>query len=450
MPEADQAAESRRTGHRRPIFYGWWVIAIAFVTMGVAVASRTSFSVLFPEILAEFGWSRGLTAGAFSTGFLISTAMLPVIGLLMERHGPRLVIPLGGFLVALGFVLVTFVTTPWTFYATMSLLIVNGSMAMAYIVHSIFLPAWFVRNRGLAIGLAFSGVGVGSILLLPAMQWLIELASWRTACLVMAGFVAVVIIPLNALFQRGNPKDMGLEPDGGPPRQRPGKAASPAPDPIVDKAWAAVDWTLARAARTARFWWVAAAFFCGLFAWYAIQAHQTQFLIESGFDPGVAVTALGLVALFGIFGQISLGWLSDRLGRELAWSLSLAGFAGSYALLVLLHEAPSEVLLYAMVACQGLLGNGLAALFGAIMTELFSGRHIARIVSVLSLSGNVGGAAGAWFLGFVHDLTSSYLLGFWVCIAASLLSIGGIWMAAPRRVRLVAGQAKRRAEAGTL
>ncbi len=447
MAEPDQ---NKTAEHRRPIFYGWWVVAIAFVTMGVAVAARTSFSVLFPEILAEFGWSRGLTAGAFSTGFLISTAMLPLIGIMMERYGPRLVIPLGAFLVATGFLLVTLVATPWAFYATMSLLIVNGSMAMAYIVHSIFLPAWFVRNRGLAIGLAFSGVGVGSMVLLPALQWLIDLAGWRTACLAMAGLVAVVIIPLNAFFQRGSPQAMGLEPDGGPPRQRAGRAPAPAPDPVVDRAWAEVDWTLAKAARTTRFWWVALAFFCGLFAWYSIQAHQTQFLIESGFDAGVAVTALGLVALFGIGGQISLGWLSDRLGREVAWTISLAGFAATYALLVLLNDRPSTMLLYAMVACQGLLGNGLAALFGAVMTEIFAGRQIARIVSVLSLSGNVGGAAGAWFLGFAHDLTSSYLLGFWVCLAASLVSIGCIWLAAPRRVRLVAGQAKRKAQAAQL
>lgn len=426
---------------RKPIFYGWWVIAIAFVTMGVAIASRTSFSLLYPEILAEFGWSRSITAGAFSLGFLISTAMLPVIGVLMDRSGPRLIIPLGALLVVTGYVLVTLIDSPWAFYASMGLLVINGSMAMSYIVHSMFLPAWFVRNRGLAIGIAFSGVGVGGYVLLPIMQDLIDDHGWRTACLAMAGLVALAIIPLNALFQRASPQEMGLEPDGGPAPMRDDR---PAPDPIVDRAWAETDWTLGRAARTSRFWWIFVGFFCALFAWYAIQAHQTQFLIEEGFSAIVAAEALGLVALFGIAGQITIGWLSDRLGREIAWSLSMAGFASCYIILVMMHGAPSRSLLYAMVAFQGLLGYGMAALFGAVMTEIFSGRHIARIVAVLSLSGNIGAALGVWFLGAVHDASGSYLFGFWVCFALALISIFCIWVAAPRKVRLVAGQAGRR------
>ncbi|GAB5467286.1 MAG: MFS transporter [Rhodospirillales bacterium] len=430
------------------IFYGWWVIAIAFVTLAVSVSARTSFSLLYPAFLEEFGWTRSTTAAAFSIGFLISTTLLPIIGTVMDRKGPRLVIPIGAVLVAAGFVLVTFIDTPLGLYATMGLLVVNGSLAMSYIVHSMFLPAWFVRNRGLAIGIAFSGVGVGAMIFLPAMQWIIDKEGWRTACLAMAALVLVVTVPLNALFQRGSPQEMGLEPDGGPPKGRRGAPPPPVADAIVDPAWVATDWTLRRAARTARFWWVAVAFFCGLFVWYAVQTHQTQYLIERGFDTQVAAQALGLVALFGIFGQITIGWLSDRYGREMSWTLSQAGFVATYALLLLMDSNSSLTLLYAMVACQGLLGYGLAALFGAVMTELFAGRQIARIVAVLSLLGNFGAALGVWFLGAVHDSLGSYLPAFWVCLLLALVSIVCIWKAAPRRVRLVAGQASRRAARG--
>ncbi len=429
---------------RKVIFYGWWVIAIAFVTMGLSIAARTSFSLLYPEILEEFSWSRNVTAGAFSLGFLVSTAMLPLIGVLMDRYGPRLVIPLGALLVVSGYVLVTLIDSPLAFYATMGLLAINGSMAMSYIVHSMFLPNWFVRNRGLAIGIAFSGVGVGGFLLLPIVQGLIDEHGWRTACLAMASAIALVIIPLNALFQRSNPTDMGLLPDGD---LEPKADQAPPPDPIVDRAWTEVDWTLARAARTARFWWIAVGFFSGLFTWYAIQAHQTQFLIERGFSSSVAAKALGLVALFGIVGQIAIGWLSDRLGREIAWTLSMSGFAACYLVLILLDTVPSTGLLYIMVAFQGLLGYGLAAIFGAVMTEIFAGRQIARIVAILSLSGNVGAAAGVWFLGFVHDTSGSYLTGFWVCLGFNAVSIICIWIAGPRRVRLVAGRAAKRSRA---
>jgi len=436
-----------RSQARPRIFYGWIVVAIAFVTMGLSISARSSFSLLFPEILDEFGWDRGLTAGAFSVGFVASTAMLPIIGLLMDRYGPRLLIPIGALLVSGGLVLLTRIETPLGLYATMGLLIVNGSMAMSYIVHSMFLPNWFVRNRGLAVGLAFSGVGVLGIVLLPAMQQVIDSHGWRTACLAVAALIVVTIIPLNVLFQRGDPELMGLEPDGGPGTDGEGLARS-RPDPVVDRHWVETEWTIGKAVATARFWWIVSGFFCGLFVWYGLQAHQTKFLIEAGFDTTLAASALGLVAFFGIAGQIGIGAFSDRAGREVAWTVALLGFAVSSALLIVLDSNPSPVLLYAMVASQGLLGNGLSTLFGAIITESFAGRRLASIFAMVSLGGNLGAGAGAWFLGASYDSFGSYVPAFWICIAASIVSIACMWMAAPRHVRLVAGQAEKRARRG--
>src|SRR5947207_13175028 len=78
-----------------PFFYGWVLVAIGFVTMAVGVNARTAFSLLFPAMLDEFGWDRGLTAGAFSFGFLVSAVVTPFVGRLMDQRGPRLVIELG-------------------------------------------------------------------------------------------------------------------------------------------------------------------------------------------------------------------------------------------------------------------------------------------------------------------------------------------------------------------
>ncbi len=430
-------------------FYGWIVVAIAFVTMGVGVTARSSFSLLFPEILAEFQWERATTAGAYSLGFALSTAMLPVIGFLMDRYGPRLVIPLGALLVGGGLMAMPLITTPFGLYVTVGLLVVNGSMAISYIVHSMFLPSWFVRNKGLAVGLAFSGVGVLGIVLLPVLQTIIDSYGWRTACLVMGLAVIVILVPLNALFQRASPDLMGLLPDGD--RQSPDdqtENATRSPNVIVDRIWTETDWTLRRAAGTARFWWINGGLTGGLFVWYGVQVHQTKFLIEAGFDPKFAATALGLVAFFGIAGQIGIGALSDRIGREIAWSIALGGFAVSSTLLIMLDGNPSTVLLFAMVAVQGLLGNGMSALFGAIITEIFSGRHLASIFAMISLGGNLGAAAGAWALGYFYDITGSYVTGFTICVGCSLFSIVCMWMASPRRVRLVAGRAAQRARNG--
>ncbi|MEO1686957.1 MAG: MFS transporter, partial [Pseudomonadota bacterium] len=375
--------------------------------------------------------------------FLASTAFLPVVAWLMARGGPRLTIPVGGALVALGFLAARWVTTPLELYLAFGLLAVNGSMAMSYIGHSMFLPNWFVRNRGLAVGVAFAGVGVLGAGLLPALQWAIDTQGWRTACLWVAGVVAVAVIPLNALFQRARPEDMGLHPDGDA-APRPG---GPAPvEAVVDRAWADTDWTLGRALRTRRFWLIALAYFCGLFVWYALQVHHTRHLQQAGFDGETTAAALGLIALGSVAGQIGLGALSDRLGRELAWSLALLGFAGASALMLAITR-PDPALLWTMVAVQGLIGQGFAALFGAIPAEVFAGKRFPAIFSAISLIANMGAAAGVFGLGWLFDLNGDYAAGFRICVALSLLSIALMWLAAPRKVRLVAGVARRRAAA---
>src|SRR4249920_3156874 len=168
---------------RLPFFYGWMIVAVTFVTMAIGVNARTAFSLFFPPIISEFGWERGVTAGAFSFGFVVSGAVSPLIG----RN-------------------------------------------------------WFIRRRGLAIGLAFAGVGIGSVTLLPWVQHMIEQTGWRTACTAMGILILVVLAPINLLLRK-RPEDMGLLPDG----DAAPSATSAAPrSNVVDPVWANTDWTLRR------------------------------------------------------------------------------------------------------------------------------------------------------------------------------------------------------------
>src|SRR5207237_70102 len=203
----------------------------------------------------------------------------------------------------------------WHLYLTLGVLVAGGTVCLGYTGHALFLPNWFVRRRGLAIGIAFSGVGVGSIVILPWLQRLIAGAGWRTACLAMAALVVVALA------------------------------------------------------------------------------------------PPVAACALGFVGFTGIVGQIALGHISDRVGREWVWTRSCAGFVISYALLLVMREHPTPALLYLMVAAQGVLGYGLASVFGAIPAELFQGKHYGMIFGTLSLTSIIGGAIGPWIDRGLHDRT---------------------------------------------
>ena len=415
-------------------------MAVAFVTMAVGVNARTAFSLLFPPILDEFGWERGVTAGAFSFGFLISAFLSPLLGRLMDKHGPLLIIQAGVVTTACGLLLAALVTRPWHLYLTLGVLVGGGSVCLGYTGQSLYLPNWFVRRRGLAMSIAFSGVGIGSIALFPALQALIAQAGWRAACAGMGLMVLVLLAPLNLLVRR-RPEDLGLGPDGD--RAAPASAGAAGHENIVDHAWAAIDWTLARAGRTARFWWIAAGFFCAMFAWYAVQVHQTRYLIEAGFTPMYAAWALGFVSFVAIPGQIALGHISDRIGREWVWAVGNGGFVLCYAALLLMREFPGPALLWFMVAVQGFLGYAITSVLGGIVAEIFQGPHYGGIFGALMGIGMAGGAIGPWVTGALYDASGGYTLAFSLAIGASLASALCIWLAAPRQVRVVAGRVGR-------
>ncbi len=425
-----------RLTRRLPFFFGWVIIAVAFVTMALSVTARTAFSLMFPPIVDEFGWDRGLAAGAFSFGFLVSAGISPIVGRVIDRRGPRFVILIGVVITAAGLAGAALITTPLHLYATLGLLVGIGANCMSYSVHSQFLPNWFVRNRALAIGIAFSGVGVGAILILPWLQTLILHDGWRSACWKLGLITLVVLLPINFLVAK-TPEELGLLPDG--ERHAPGGAAKKRPSNIVDMEWAAVEWTVPRAIRTGRFWWMAVGFFAGGWIWYSVQIHQTKYLVEIGFQPMLAAWSLGVVAMAGIPGQIVLGALSDRFGREIVWTLACLGFAICYAALLLLAVAPSQPLLWLMVLSQGLLGYAVATIMGPIVAEIFEGKRFGSIFSLLMVALIGGGAVGPFVTGLLHDITGTYTIAFALGIGFSVIGAIAVWIAAPRKVRVVAG-----------
>jgi MFS family permease len=424
--------------HRRlklPFFYGWVLVAVGFLTMAVGVNARTAFSLLFPPILHNFRWDSSVTAGIFSFGFLVSAAVTPFVGRLMDRRGPRLVVELGIVAMAAGLLLAPLARAPWQLYLSLGALVGGGVNCLAYTGQSLYLTNWFVRRRGLALSIAFSGVGLGSITLLPWVQSVIESGGWRSACSALGLVVLVFLAPPNLLL-RHRPEEMGLVPDG----IEATRATSGREGNIVDRRWAAVEWTLARALGTTRFWWIAIGYFCGLFAWYAVQVHQTEYLIDIGFSPSIAAWALGAVSLVAVPGQIALGHLSDRIGREWVWTIGNGGFVLCCLTLILLRDTPAPVLVYLMVIAQGSLGYGLTSVMGAIPAEIFEGRNFGSIFGTAMLAAILGGAAGPWVTGVLYDRFGTYLPAFSLSIVLSLVSAMAIWLAAPRKVRSVAGR----------
>lgn len=433
------AGPATALARRLPFYYGWVVVAVAFVTLGIGYTARSVFSLLFPPILDEFGWERGVTASIFSVGFFSAVLYAPLIGYSIERLGPQIVLPTATVLVSAGFVLTTMATEPWHFIASLGVLVVGVTTFLAFNGHFVFVPKWFEARRGLALGLISSGTGVFALLIVPVFQHTIDTVGWRVGCLGFAALLMAVVFPLTLALQRRAPEDLGLQPDG---RSEPGQVAAGVRRRtrrlvVVDQEWASVDWTLGRALRTGRFWLIGLGFATSLFAWYALMVHQTQYLLDVGFDTRLAAAALGLVPAFGIFGQIGLGMLSDRIGREWVWTMSCAGFAVSALLLMMLEGRPEPWLVFVMVAVQGFFGFALPAVYGAIPADIFQGRHYGLIYGTTSVFGSTGAAAGPWVFGVLHDMTGSYQAALWVEVGVAVVSAVSIWLAAPRKVRRV-------------
>src|SRR5439155_1334542 len=166
-----------------------WLWTQVPVTAGAVDRVRRRFRLHTPD--------RAVTAGASSVGFLVATAYVPFLGMAMDRWGPRVVIPIGIVITSLGLALAPLTSRPWHLHVTLGALVGGGSIFMTYIGHSLFLPHWFVRRRGLAIGVAFSGVGIGSIVLFPWLGRLIAASGWRAACWALVILLVVVLLPLN-------------------------------------------------------------------------------------------------------------------------------------------------------------------------------------------------------------------------------------------------------------
>ena len=425
---------------RVPVYYGWVIVAVAFVTMAISVNSRSVFSLLFPALIEEMGWDRATIAAAFSIGFLSAVIYAPLIGIALDRLGPRIVIPCAAGTVATGLWLTTLVTSPWELYVSYGLLVIGASIPVSYMGHGVILPRWFERKRGLATGIAFSGVGIGGIILFPWLQGLIDGPGWRQACIAIAVLLVLVVIPLNLLAQRSSPAAVGAKLDG--ERDRPG---DPAPvSNIVDHAWASIDWTVAKAICTLRFWWFFAAMTSAMFVWYALLVHQTNHLLDVGFLTDQAALALGLVPFVGAIGQVGIGHLSDRVGREWTWTLCCTGFAAAYVAMSMMQDAGDVWLIYVMIMAQGGFGYGLASMTSAIPAEIFAGRNFGSIYGVLSISAATGASSGPWVTGKIFDTYGSYDLAFTIGLGVCVFSIVCVWLAGPRKVRLVAGQAAKR------
>jgi len=408
---------------QRRLFYGWIIVGISFINLSIIFGIWYSFSVFFVAIFNEFGWSRAATAGVFSCFMLVHSASAIMIGSLLDKFGARLVIPAGSLIVALGLCAASRIHSLPEFYLWYGVLTPIGVCAVGFIAHSIVLPKWFARKRGLAIGIAMAGVGVGMQVIVPATQFAIDHYGWRTSYCLLAVLILITIFPLNALLQRKSPASIGEIPDGliqSSAENRDTVRETEKTDAMILHTPIAA--TIPETLRTKQFWLLCAAFIFTPLAVQGTLIHQVASVVDRGFTPVQGAFFFGLAGIMGSVGKILFGYLSDIIGREKAFSMGMACAALGVVSLMILTPS-SSWLLFGYAILFGLGYGSIAPLFPARSADLFLGPNFGKIMGILSLGGGVGGAVGVWLSGKIFDLTASYHVSFGISIAAIIIGI---------------------------
>jgi len=416
------------------LYYGWVIVGVSLVSMAYWFGVRSSFSVFYTALLDEFPWGRAEAAGVQSLALIVYTILAPLVGGLIDRYGPRRVVVPGILLLGGGLILCSSVQDLFQFYLYYGLLVAAGVTSVGIVSYTAVLAHWFERRRGTANGIAVSGMGLGTFVFVLLSQGIIARWGWRPAFLVLGGLVLALLLPLNAWLLRHKPQQMGLLPDGVSPQRR-GRHKEGNESLVPDPIWAGTDWTLRRAAKEGRFWALMAFPFLVVTAVYIVLVHHFRYLVDAGVDPMIAAYVLASVGIISSVFRILWGWLSDRLGREMTYTLGVAAMCAGIGSLILLGVWKEQRLLYPFVALFGVGWGATAPMFMSTAADLFQGRAFGLIYGILEGVIGVGGALGAWVAGYLFDQTRTYLGAFAIGMLTAALSCLFIWLAAPRKVR---------------
>jgi MFS family permease len=299
------------------------------------------------------------------------------------------------------------------------------------------LSKWFVKKRGLAIGILGAGFG-GSLISAPIAQFLISSFGWEKAYIIVGIFPIAIIVPLCSLLIRRSPQEKGLLPDGAPRKPQPQDSVEPQ---IGEDRWATTTWTLSRAMKTYQFWllFLVAFFLLGLTEQIAI-AHQFYFFRDVGYEPKTAANIYSVFGILFIIGTLCSS-LSDRFGREKVFIPSCLLSAGAISLLFLIRDASHLWMPVLFAVCFGLGVGAAGPVLYSAAADLFQGRHFGSILGTITFGFSLGGAIGPPLAGFIHDRTNSYFIAFLIILGALISAALLMWLIAPCKITPVPARA---------
>lgn len=398
------------------LFYGWIVVLAAFAVTLVGFGSVYTFSAFLEPLQRDFGASRGSVSLVFSLAGFLYFGIGVISGPLADRWGARPLVIVGMLLVGLGFVLASAARTLLEVYLAYGLGVGLG-VGCAYVPAVAVVQRWFVKRRGFASGLAVSGIGVGTLIMPPLASWLIEVAGWRGAYLVLGSLTAVIGAGMSLLIAN-HPRDKGTGPDGD---------LLDVEAPMAPLAGTSVG----DAVRSPQFVCLYVACLICSFGIFVPFVHLVPYALDHQVSPSLAVLLIGAIGIGSTVARFCLGTVADRVGRQAFLLAMFVCMAGALAIWAVATDFWS-LALFAFLF--GLFYGGWVAILPAVIMDHFGGRNVSAILGILYTSAAIGTLIGPSAAGFMFDFSGSYLLPILASVAANIVAAGVAALAIRRAV----------------
>ncbi len=389
-------------------FYGWYTIAVSWFLLFLTGA--LSVAIFFKPILEEFQLDRATLSSVQTVALVIFAVAPPFLGRLIDRFGPRAILFVSLGAQTLASVVNGLATSLWHLYVGRLLLEMRP-------VHGtqVLINRWFVRKRGIALGIVATGIPIGILVLSPVSQYLVLTWGWRETLLFWAGVTAVVLLPLT-LFIRNNPEDKGYGPDGEPLHRATPFDLSPNPetDASPPRLTTASGSRLGEAARTGSFWLLSITqLFCGIGCGF-MMTHIVIFATDVGYSEMIGASLLSVQGGANLVGVLLTGHMSDRFARSRVLALThfIRSLSFVTAVIFILLSDASLWLLYVAVALFGFGFFTTAPLASGLVADLFGNLQMGTIIGVTLSCHMIGMAIGAYAGGIIFESTGSYYLFF--------------------------------------
>ena len=373
-------------------YYGWVIVALAFLTTFIGFGFIYSFGTFIKPISEEFGWSRALISGAFSTYAILHNIIAFFAGRFLDKFGPKIVLTVAGVCLGFSMIIMSRISCVWQLYIFYGVFFSIG-IAFAYIPVIATVSKWFIDKRGLAISLTATGLGCGALVFNPLSVLLISCYGWRNAYAILGIIAWIIFIPI-IVFVKKSPYEQT--------------------DNITGKALKG--FSLAEAIRTRTFW---AFSFSWLFidiALFTIMTHIIMLALERGITFIVAGSVAGVIGGASLLGRVCSGYLSDNFDRK---SIYIFSFLCQLLTLLWLFFVTNVWMLFAFAIIFGISYGGWAGIVGAFPADYFGFKAIGEILGLIVVLCGIGVAIGPYLAGFIHDVTQSYNYVIVMCIIAN-------------------------------